>query len=571
MDKTGVAHVLDQYASLLELTGENPFRVRAFRAAARTVAGLPGSLGTALESGSLAAARGIGPAILEMATQLHRTNRSEAFEALRDQVPSGLIEMLAISGLGVTKVKRIHEHLAIDSVADLEAAAHDGRLATVPGFGPKTCQNILRGLGYLRRASSAWLLHHAMREASDLQAALERLPGVLRVIPAGDLRRRMEIVRDLVLVIVTDVPSVDLIRHLAQVPSVDEIDGRDERRATLRFAGGAVVQVVVTPPVNLGAVLVQATGNRTHVAQLAARAASQGFALHGAALWKGSAFVPTPDEATLYHALGLPEIPPELREGMGELEWGDLPPLVEVSDLQGFLHCHTNYSDGSSTVEELARACAAAGYTYLGVTDHSSVAAFAGGLRIEDLERQWTEVDRVNDLVPSIRVLKGIEVDILPDGHLDYGAEVLKRFDFVIGSIHEDAGHNEAEMTARILKALDNPYLTIIGHPTGRQLLSREAYPMDLAQIFDGAALRGVAMEINADPHRLDLDWRVLHQAKAAGVTISIGADAHHVGGLENMNYGVSMARKAGLGPSDILNTRSVEAFLDYARMRRPS
>ena len=571
MDKTGVAHVLDQYASLLELTGENPFRVRAFRAAARTVAGLAGSLGSALEDGSLAAARGIGPAILEMATHLHRTNRSEAFETLRDRVPSGLVEMLAISGLGVTKVKRIHEHLAIESVSELEAAARDGRLATVPGFGPKTCQNLLRGLGYLRRASTARLLHHAMREASDLQAALERLPGVLRVIPAGDLRRRMEVVRDLVFVIVADVPSVDVIRHLAQVPSVDEIDGRDERRATLRFAGGAVVQVVVTPPVNLGAVLVQATGNRTHVAQLAARAASEGFALHGAALWKGSAFVPTPDEATLYHTLGLPEIPAESREGTGELEWQELPDLVAVSDLQGFLHCHTNFSDGSSTVEELARACSAAGYTYLGITDHSSVAAFAGGLRIEDLERQWTEVDRVNDLLPSIRVLKGIEVDILPDGRLDYGAEVLERFDFVIGSIHEDAGHDEAQMTARILRALEDPYLTIIGHPTGRQLLTREPYPMDLAQVFEGAARQGVAMEINADPHRLDLDWRVLDQAKVAGVTISIGADAHNVGGLENMHYGISMARKAGLGPGDILNTRSVDAFLDYARMRRSS
>jgi len=571
MDQTGVAHVLDQIAALLELQGENPFRVRAFRSAARTVASLPGDLEAALGDGSLAATRGIGPAILQIVSELAAGNRSRAYEELRQQVPPGLIEMLAISGLGVAKVRRIHEHLGIDTLSDLEAAARDGRLAEVPGFGVRSCENVLRGLAFLRRAGTALLLHHALREAEELRTALEKVPGVFRAHVAGDVRRRMEIVRELVFVLVAEVPPATVFDRLAEVPGVDEFAGQDERRATLRFAGGAAAQVVVTPPMNLGAVMVQATGSRGHVTRLAAHAAARGHTLHGGALWRGSEFVPTPDERTLYASLGLPDIPPELREGRHELELAasGLPQLVEVSDLRGFVHCHTDFSDGTCSIEELARACREVGYDYVGLTDHSGSAAYAGGLRVDDLERQWAEVDRVNRGVPGIRVLKGVEVDILPDGRLDYGDDVLGRFDFVIASLHDDCGQNEAELTERVLRAMDDPHMAVMGHPTGRMLLSREPYPMDLGRIFARAGERGVAMEINADPHRLDLDWRVLDQAREAGVTISIGADAHSVAGLENMQHGVSMARKGGLEPKEILNTRPAEEFLAFAQARR--
>jgi DNA polymerase (family 10) len=570
MDKTGVAHVLDQVASLLELKGDSPFRVRAFRSASRAVAGLPGLLDEALADGSLRATRGIGPAILAMVTDLATTGRSAAHEQLRAETPPGLVEMLAISGLGVTKARRIHQQLGIDSLAELEAAARDGRLAALPGFGKRSAENILRGLGFLHRASTIRLIHHAVQEATDLEAALGRIPGVLRVITAGDLRRRMEVVRDLVMVLVAETPPAEVFGRLAQVPGVDEFAGQDERRATLRLAGGTAVQVVVTSPANLGAVLVLATGNRNHVAQLAARAVTQGYALHGAGFWRGSAFVPTPDEDTLYRALGLPRIPPELREGAGELELVELPRLVQTSDLRGFLHCHTDFSDGSSSIEELARVARQAGYQYLGITDHSSSAAYAGGLRLEDLERQWAEVDRVNGIVDGIRVLKGVEVDILPDGRLDYGPAVLGQLDFVIASLHDDAGLSRVEMTDRVLRAMDNPYLTIWGHPTGRTLKGREPYPMDLEPLFARAAERGIAIEINADPHRMDLDWRYLRAARAAGAMISIGADAHSTAGLAHMEFGVGLARKGWLGPEAILNTRSLGEFLAFARARRP-
>lgn len=571
MDKTGIARVLDQMAALMELKGENAFRVRAFRTAGRTLASLHADVDVALADGSLAATRGIGPAILQIITDLARTNRSPVYEELREVVPPGLVEMLAISGLGVAKVRLIHEQLGIESLGDLEAAARDGRLAGLPGFGPRTCENVIRGLARLRRAASFRLLHHAAREAEELRAALERLPGVRRAIVAGDVRRRLELVRDTVIVLLAEVPPSEVLRGLASVPGVDEFAGQDERRATLRFAGGSLVHVVVTPPVNLGMVLVQATGSEGHLDRLAAHARSRGYTVQGAALWRGSEFVPTPDEAAVYAALGLPEIPPELREDRGELERyaAGVPRLVTTEDLRGFLHCHTDFSDGSNSIEELALACRSAGFGYLGITDHSAASAYAGGLRAEDLQAQWDEVDAVNRRLEGIRVLKGIEVDILPSGELDYGDEVLRGFDFVIASIHSHFTLPEPEMTARLLRAMDSPYTTIVGHPTGRLLLARDGYPVDLPAVFRRAAERGVALEINADPHRMDLDWRVLGDAKAAGALISIGADAHSVTGLDNVTWGVGVARKAGLGPGDILNTRTAEEFMAFAGARR--
>jgi DNA polymerase (family X) len=572
MDKKAVAQVLEQIAAFLELKNENAFRIRAFRTAARAVTGFPGDLRQSLEDGSLAAAKGVGPATLQIVRELVSTGRASMLEELREQIPAGLVEMLEISGLGVAKIRQIHEVLGIDSLPELEAAAQDGRLAKLPRFGPRTSENILKAIAFLRQATAFRLSHHARDEAEGLRGALERLPGVTSAIIAGDVRRRSEVVKDLVIVLVAESSPAELFRRLSQLPGVHEFAGQDERRLTLRFAGGASAQIVVTTPVNVGAVLVQATGSEGHLRELATHAADKGFTLNGAALWRGSQFVATPDEETFYQALGLSLIPPEIREGMGEVAAaakGQLPELVTRSDVKGFLHCHTRYSDGSNTVEELALACRAAGYGYLGVTDHSQAAAYAGGLRPDDLARQADEIDEVNSRLEGFRVLKGIEADILQDGRVDYDERVLERLDFVIASVHSRFNMGEKEMTARMLAAMDNPFLTIIGHPTGRLLLSRDPYPIDLGAVMDKAAATGVALEINADPHRLDLDWRVLRKAKERGVAISIGADAHSVAGLGYVDYGVGMARKGWLGPSDILNARPVGDFVAYARRRR--
>ncbi len=572
MDKKAVAQVLEQIAAFMELKGENPFRIRAFRTAARTINGLPGDLRNALEDGSLASTKGIGPATLQIVTELATTGRASLLEDLREQVPAGLVEMLAISGLGVAKIRQIHEVLDIDSLPELEAAALDGRLAKLPRFGQKTSENILKGIAFLRQASAFRLSHHALEEAQGLKKALERLPGVSQAWVAGEVRRRSEVVSDLVLVLVADVPPAELFERLSRLPGIHEFAGQDERRITLRFAGGASAQIVVTTPMNAGTVLVQATGSDAHLEELATYAAGRGYNLSGAALWRGSDFVATPSETHLYRALGLDDIPPELREGMGEIEAaasGKLPRLIERGDLRGFLHCHTTYSDGSNSVEELALACREAGYSYAGLTDHSQAAAYAGGLRPEDLERQADEIDAVNARVEGIRILKGIEADILVDGRLDYDERLLARLDFVIGSIHSRFNLGEKEMTARMLAAIDNPYLTIIGHPTGRLLLSRDPYGVDLDAVFEKAAKQGVAMEINADPHRLDLDWRVLRAARKRGVMISIGADAHSIAGIANVEYGIGVARKGWLGPDDVLNARPVEEFLAFVAQRK--
>jgi DNA polymerase (family 10) len=395
---------------------------------------------------------------------------------------------------------------------------------------------------------------------------------VSQAIVAGEVRRCNEVVRDLVLVLVAEVAPAEVFRRLSQFPGVHEFAGQDERRLTLRFAGGATAQIVVTAPVNAGTVLVQATGSEGHLNALAERARGCGFSLTGAALWRGSEFVPTPDEARFYAALGLPMIPPELREGRGEVEAaaaGALPHLLQREDLKGFLHCHTTYSDGSNSVEELALACRAAGYQYVGITDHSQTAAYAGGLKPDDLQRQADEIDAVNSRVDGIRVLKGVEADILQDGRVDYEPRVLERLDFVIASVHSRFNMTEREMTARMLAAMDNPHLTIIGHPTGRLLLSRDPYGVDLDAVIEKAATTGVALEVNADPHRLDLDWRVLRRAREAGAPISIGADAHSAAGIRNVDFGVAMARKGWLGPDDILNARPLEEFLSHAARHR--
>jgi len=534
MDKQAVRQTLDQLAAFLVVKGEKASRVRAMQHAARS--------------------------------ELLATGRSSALDELREQVPPGLAEMLRIPGLGAAKVRQIHELLAIESLAELEAAAGDGRLAALPRFGAKTAENVRRGIAHLRQASTLRLFHHAQDEVDAVRRALAGLEGagVLRVEIAGAVRRRCEVIGALDLVAVHEGQAAReaLVRRLGEAPGVTEIAGR-EGSVTLRFASGTVVEVLLTTPERFGLDWIRATGSPTHVAALETRARALGVSLSAA----------FPDEPSLYRALGLAWVPPELREANGELEAaagaGDrLPRLVEPGDLRGFLHCHSNYSDGTVTIADWAAACRAAGYEWVGITDHSKSAAYAGGLATEDVAQQHDEIDAVNARVSGIRVLKGVEADILADGTLDYGPDVLDRFDFVIGSIHSRFGMSEAEMTRRVLAAMDDPHLAILGHPTGRLLLQREPYAIDLEQVLAKAAARGIAVEVNADPHRLDLDWRMVRRARELGVTLSIGADAHSTSGMTNVAVGLGIARKGWLEPDGVLNTRDADAFLAFARAR---
>jgi DNA polymerase (family X) len=558
MDRQAVRHVFEQIAASLALKGDNPFRIRAFENAARVVGEYPGDLDDAVRTGALAKVEGIGRGSLEIARQLATTGRCSFLDELREQVPPGLVEMLRVPGLGISKVRRIHDALQIDSLAELEAAAQDGRLAELPQFGARTAEKVRQGIAALRRTAEFRLYHHARAEAESLRRALATEPGVERVEIAGDVRRCLEIIRDVDLV-VQHVPDAenDLIRRLGETPGVTEFVGK-EGAVTLRFDSGLVANVFLAAAGEFGTAWVRATGSALHLHQLESRGFDPKRSF--------------PEEADVYRAAGLPWIAPELREGSGELEaaaGGTLPMLVEPRDLQGFLHCHTNYSDGSTTIAEWAEAAGAAGYAWIGITDHSGSASYAGGLKAGDVPRQHAEIDAVNARGGGYRVLKGVEADILPDGSLDYGPAVLDRFDFVIGSVHAGFGMTGAEMTARIITAMDDPRLTILGHPTGRMLLAREPYPLDLERVLAAAAQRGVAVEVNADPHRLDLDWRALRRATDLGVTISLGADAHSIAGMANVAVGIGVARKGWLTAADLLNARGAAEVLAFARKRR--
>jgi DNA polymerase (family 10) len=558
MDRQAVRQVFEQIAASLAIKGDNPFRIRAFENAARAVSEYPGDLDEAIKSGTLTDVEGIGKGTLEIVRELAASGRSGFLDELREQVPPGLVEMLQIPGLGVTKVRQIHEALHLDSLAELEEAATDGRLASLPRFGAKTADRIRRGIASLRQGSEFLLYHHALADAEGLRRALAAEAGVERVEMAGSVRRRSELVRDLDLVVQHSSGARDpLVRRLGEIPGVTEFAGK-EGGVTLRFSSGLVADVFLSTADDFGLTWVSATGSAEHVRQLEAR----GLQRH----------LPAPTEADVYRALGLPWIAPELREGMGEIEaaaQGRLPTLVEQQDLKGFLHCHSNYSDGSTTIAEWAQACRGAGYEWVGITDHSGSASYAGGLKAGDVPRQHAEIDAVNAATPGFRVLKGVEADILADGTLDYGPDVLDRFDFVIGSVHSRFVMTAEEMTARVLRAMEDPRLTILGHPTGRLLMAREPFAIDMERVLETAAQRGVAVEVNADPHRLDLDWRRVRRARDLGVTVSIGADAHSVGGMANVPLGVGVARKGWLSKDDVLNVRDAAGFLTFANGRR--
>lgn len=571
MGKHAAVQVLESIASILELKGENPFKVRAFSNAAHALEAYPGELSQALVSGELAKLKGIGRATLDVVSEVVRTGQSSALAALQREVPAGLVEMLRISGLGPTKIRALHQQLGIATVAELEAASRDGRLAGLPRFGDKTAQKILRGIEFLRRANAFRLSHHAARTAEQLRRAVQPIGGVERVEIAGSVRRRAEIVRDVDLVVACRGAAPDLRARLGAAALAADLPTAASS-VSFRLEDDTPADVYFAPPESFGHALLWATGSPKHLERLAAHAAVCGYRLDRDGLWRDDGAVPCPDEQALYTALGLAWIPPELREGGDEVARaaaGTLPRLVEREDLAGALHCHSVYSDGANTVAELAGACRASGYRYLGISDHSQAAAYAGGLSEEDVARQHQEIDALNREGGGFRILKGIEADILADGMLDYGPDVLDRFDFVIGSIHSRMEMDEATMTRRVLQAMDDPHLTMLGHPTGRLLLSRDPYRIDVHAVIARAAERGVAIEINGDPHRLDLDWRLCAEARDAGVALGIGTDAHSLAGLEHAALGVGVARKGWLERGDVLNTRDADGFLAYARARR--
>jgi len=583
MDKNQVANLLDEIASLLELKeGSNPFEVRAYQNAARAVNGLDGDIEQLTREGKLKGVPGLGSTSIKRIEEAVETGHIALYDELVETTPPVKLEMMRIPGVGPKKINAIYNQLHVNSIPDLVQACEENKVAALPGFGKKTQDKIVQGIAFLAQHAGRFLYPVAEEEASHMYTVLKELPEIVRLQVAGSLRRRRETIGDIDMVVsVADSASEDVRRKIMDVftsqPSVQAITGKGETKSSVVLSTGINMDLRVVNDSQFPYTLHHFTGSKEHHIPLRRRALSMNMTINDYGLFKGKEphleLVPCKDETDIYAALGMAYIEPELREDMGEIEAavnGTLPALVQESDLQGVLHVHSTWSDGQNTIREMAEACIVRGLTYLGLTDHSKTAAYAGGLNEEDPRRQHEEIDLLNkEYAGRLHILKGIECDILRDGALDFADDVLATLDFVVASIHSLFNLSLEEQTQRMLRAISNRYVDIIGHPTGRILLGREVYALDLDVVIDAAAEHGVCIEINAHPSRLDLDWRYLHRVRDKGIKIPIDPDAHVISGLDDMRFGIGIARKGWLRASDVLNTMTTDDLLDFFGSRR--
>lgn len=557
-----MARIFNEIGLLLELGGDNPFKTRAYYNAARTLENLNDDLPTLIREQRLSDIPGFGEAIVKKITEGVTTGTIEYYEKLKAATPPGLLQFLRIPGLGPKKINQIYSVLGISSIDELEKACLANKLAGLAGFGVKTQEKILAGIQFVRDHQGQYLWHEAWTIGLSIKNELAQNPAVIKIELAGSLRRFKEVVHDIDFIAATDTPGA-VADSFVKLPQVDKITSRGDTKISVILKSGIGADLRLVKPAEYAHALQHFTGGKEHNTTLRHLAKEQGFKVNEYGLFpKGNAEPKyCRDEAEIYQTLGLKYIPPELREDQGEIQaagLGKLPVLIEPQDLKGIFHIHTVYSDGVNTLREMVEACIERGFSYAGIADHSQIAAYAHGLSAKALEKQFNEIDVLNREYPHFKVFKGIEADILPSGELDYSPDVLARFDFVVGSIHSQFRMGKEEMTARILKALDSPYLTMLGHPTGRILLERTGYELDLERILAKAAEKRVAIEFNANPYRLDLDWRWCRKAKELGVLISINPDAHSIGELDLARSGVLVARKGWLEAKDVLNTRNL-------------
>jgi DNA polymerase (family 10) len=547
-DTQAVARLLREYAHRASLRGGNPYRAKAYLKAADSLGALSQPLEKVIAAGTLTELPGIGDAIADIVTKLHQTGSHPSLEKLRKEVPEGVLELFTVPGLRPDKILKLHQELGIASLADLEAAAKEDRIRAVKGLGAALQTKILQNLSIARSGEARLHLHKAAALLEHAITAIKQQhPEYSRIEIAGDFRRGCELVSDFALVA--------------------------ETKASLKSEEPGGLELTVTDKKHFGAALLHATGSADHIEQLAKRARDEGLELRPDGLYRGKRLIASETEEDIYEALGLQFIEPELREGRDEILGAakhKLPTLVSDRDLHGILHCHTTASDGTETLETMADATRKRGFEYFGVADHSQSAHYAGGLSPEEIAEQQREADRLNKRYgKSFRILKGIEADILGDGSLDYPDRILSSFDFVVASVHSRFKMPKKEQTKRILKALENRYTTILGHMTGRQLARRPGYEIDIDTVLKACAEHGVAVEINAHPWRLDLDWRWHQAALDYGCMFSINPDAHSIRELDHMHWGVEMARKGGVPPERVLNAMPLAKLLRHLQRRR--
>lgn len=564
-----IADAFDEIADLLELEQENPFRIRAYRNAARLLRGLGTEISQMLARGEdLSELPGIGKDLAGKIAEVVATGTTPVLAKLRNEVPPSLTELLHLPSLGPKRVKLLYDELGIHTLAQLHRAIKDGRLRALPGFGQKTVQHVLAAIEAKSATPARFKLALVASYADDLVAYMMKLPGVDRAVVAGSFRRGRETVGDLDLLVTTkrDKPAMDgFVNH----PEVANVAARGSTRGTVVLRNSLQVDLRIVQPESYGAALHYFTGSKAHNIAIRTRGMARGLKINEYGVFRGGRRIAGETEEQVYRAVGLPYIEPELRENRGEIEAalkGALPRLVELRDLKGDLHAHTTATDGHNTLEEMAAAAAAAGLDYIAITEHSKRLSMAHGLDERRLLAQIDAIDRYNRSNPPVRVLKGIEVDILEDGSLDLPDSVLRRLDLVIGAVHSRFELSRDRQTERVLKAMDQPHFSILAHPSGRLIPDREPFDLDIPRIIAKAKARGCFLELNAHPDRLDLFDTHCRMAKDAGVLVSINSDAHRATEFANLRFGLLQARRGWLEKPDVLNTRSLDRLFALLR-----
>ncbi|NDC80319.1 MAG: DNA polymerase/3'-5' exonuclease PolX [Verrucomicrobia bacterium] len=565
MTKDQAAAALREIGTILELQGENPFKCRAYLGAARTLETAPADLDELVRTGRLGDLPGIGEALRDKITTLVTTGKLPYLEQLRASIPAGLLALLELPGLGPKKLRALRERLKIESLEALKKACQDGRLASLDGFGEKTAANLLEAIA--RRASYSKLhrLGDALPVAQALLDHLRACPAVLKAEIGGSLRRGKEIVKDLDLIASSKKPK-EVMQAFITGPNVEKVVNHGETKSSVILKGGIPCDLRVIPPNAWATALAHFTGSKEHNIALRQRAIDRGLHLSEWGLFQGQSKTPMrlKEEKDLHAALGLSFIPPEIRENSGEIaaaERNKLPDLLVRDQIRGCLHNHTVASDGQDSLAAMALAAAELGLEWLGIADHSKSSFQAHGLDAKRLETQIKEIRAYNSGKPMCTLLAGTECDILKGGKLDFPDSVLRELDYVIASVHAGFTSDEKEMTDRIIRAMENEFVTCLGHPTGRLLLEREGYSLNIPKILEAAAATGTWIELNCNPWRLDLDWRWWHKARDLGVLCCINPDAHQCAHLEFLDLGVTLARKGWLRPRDVVNTRTLAAL----------
>lgn len=571
MENKSIADIFTQIADILDIQGENPFRIRSYRNAARTIEDLSQSLASLVNAGkSLEDIPGIGKSISEKISEILATEKCNFLEDLRGKIPAGLTELLKLEGLGPKKVKVLYDQLSVDSIDRLEKAALAGRLRNLAGMGLKTEEKILKSIEKYRAGIGRFKLSVGFIYAQALLEYLKKVPGVKRLDPAGSFRRRRETIGDLDILAICSqgCPVMDRFTEYAEVA---EVISKGETKSSVRLKGGLQVDVRVLQEESYGAALHYFTGSKAHNIAVRDRAKEKGLKVseYGVFRSQDEKRIGGAKEEDVFKAVGLPYIPPELREDRGEIQAaakGMLPKLIELEDIQGDLQMHTTATDGKNSIQEMAARAKELGYAYIAITEHSKAVRVAGGLDEKGLAQQFKEIEKTNAQLVGICILKGVEVDILTDGSLDLKDDILKEGEVVLASVHSRFNMEEGEMTRRIIKALKNPHVDILAHPTGRLILEREAYKVNLKEVIQAAIDYGVILEINAYPDRLDLRDVDARLAKEMGAKLAISTDAHSVAQLDLMKFGVFTARRGWIEAQDVVNTLPLQELLKKLR-----